>query len=175
VSQLPDKDMSSMSSQQMMARLLVCMGGRAAEELIFGDDHVTSGAESDFAQATNLAEAMVTRYGMSEKLGRVVYERESQSPGTRTIIEQEIKLLLDESYEKARSVLRSHEKELHSLAAALLDRETLRGEEVRLAAEGRLPALSEACGAKSSVVVPDNVTKKSVLDAPAAADSAAAQ
>jgi ATP-dependent metalloprotease len=175
VSQLPDKDMSSLSRQQMMARLLVCMGGRAAEELIFGDEHITSGAESDFQQATNLAEAMVTRYGMSERLGHVVYERESQSPGTRSIIEQEIKILLDGSYEKAKSVLRAHEKELHNLAAALLDRETLRGDEVRLAAEGRLPALEKVIGNEPSAAVQGNVTGKAVLDVPSTAGSAAPQ
>lgn len=168
VAQLPEKDMTSMSRQQMIAKLLVCMGGRAAEELIFGEDHITSGAESDFAQATNIAEAMVSRYGMSEKLGKAVYERESESPETRSIIEQEVKSLLDDAYSQAKSVLKAHEKELHNLAAALLDRETLRGDEVLLAAQGKLPRLAAAVQPKPSITKPKGMTNPGVLDAPSA-------
>jgi ATP-dependent metalloprotease len=131
VAQLPDKDMTSMSRKQMLAKLDVCMGGRAAEELIFGPENVTNGAESDFEQATELAEAMVTRFGMSQKVGHMAYDTEREVHGEMLhIVEREVKQFLDESYQRARQVLLTHEKELHRLAAALLERETLNREEI---------------------------------------------
>lgn len=138
VSQLPSKDMTSMSKRQMLAKLDVCMGGRAAEELIYGKEYVTSGASSDFQQATELAEAMVTQYGMSEKLGHVIYDKVNESTATRALIEGEVKRLLEESYGRAMGVLKKHEAELHRLADALIMHETLTGEEVRLAIRGDL-------------------------------------
>lgn len=175
VSQLPDKDMTSMSRQQMLAKLDVCMGGRAAEELIFGRDHITSGASSDFELATKLAEAMVTRYGMSDMLGQVVYEKQTESTETRALIESEVKALLDGAYQRAIDLLTARKSELHNLAAALLQRETLNGEEVKLAAKGQLPALvvsgQGASGkAQSKPVGVDS--NPGVLDAPAAARDA---
>ncbi len=174
VSQLPETDMTSMSRQQMLAKLDVCMGGRAAEELIFGADHVTSGAESDFSQATQLAEAMVTRYGMSEKLGKVSYDKQSESPETRARIEAEVKQLLDDSYTRAKKLLVTKQKELHNLAGALLEYETLTGDQVRLAAQGTLSALLEKERASSTkltakVRVDPILTSdpdRNVLDAP---------
>lgn len=146
VAQLPERDQTSMSRHQMLAKLVVCMGGRAAEELVLGKDFVTSGAQSDFAQATRLAEAMVTQFGLSPSgsLGHMVYNRETESPETRNLIEREMKSLLDTAYESAMSLLRLHEAELHNLSRALLDRETLTGEEVRLASRGMLSDLSHS-------------------------------
>lgn len=141
VAQLPDKDESSMSRRQMLARLVVCMGGRVAEELVMGSDKVTSGAQSDFAQATRLAEAMVTQFGLSERLGPMVYERDTESPETRALIEAEMKCLLEAAYKRATTILSERSADLHNVARALLDRETLTGEEVRLAAAGKLPPL----------------------------------
>ncbi|GJQ10971.1 hypothetical protein GpartN1_g2762.t1 [Galdieria partita] len=131
VSQLPEADMTSISRRQMIAKLAVAMGGRAAEELIFGDDNVTSGAESDFSQATKLAEAMVTRYGMSDRIGKFVLERENESPEMRSLIDSEMKKLLDEAYHHAKQVLTEHKEELHRLAKALLEKETLTADEVK--------------------------------------------
>lgn len=138
VAQLPARDMTSMSKAQMIAKIDVCMGGRAAEELIFGAEQVSSGASSDFEQATQLAEAMVTRYGMSEKLGMVVYDKERESGETRAIIESEVKRIVDESYTRVKRLLKSREQELHRLAEALLKYESLTGEQVRLAVRGEL-------------------------------------
>jgi len=73
VLQLPERDKLSMSYEQMTSRLAICMGGRVAEELVFGKDKITSGAQSDIEQATKLARAMVTRWGFSEELGTVMY------------------------------------------------------------------------------------------------------
>ncbi|CAN8069845.1 unnamed protein product [Agarophyton chilense] len=138
VAQLPEKDMTSMSKAQMVAKIDVCMGGRAAEEMIFGEEKVTSGASSDFEQATQMAEAMVTRYGMSEKLGMVVYDKERESGETRAMIESEVKRILDDSYARVSKLLRNKEKELHRLAEALLKYESLTGEQVTLAVRGEL-------------------------------------
>ncbi|KAI3933758.1 hypothetical protein MKW92_051870 [Papaver armeniacum] len=93
VAQLPDKDETSISRKQMLARLDVCMGGRVAEELIFGESEVTSGASSDLQQATSLARAMVTKYGMSKAVGLVAHNYDdngkSMSTETRLLIEEE--------------------------------------------------------------------------------------
>uniref|UniRef100_A0A7R9VRD6 AAA+ ATPase domain-containing protein n=1 Tax=Chlamydomonas euryale TaxID=1486919 RepID=A0A7R9VRD6_9CHLO len=101
VSQLPEEDATSISRKQMLARLDVCMGGRVAEELIFGDDDVTSGASSDLKQATSLARAMVTKYGMSDKVGHVSLDYEddgrSMSSETRAAIEAEVRTILQVS------------------------------------------------------------------------------
>lgn len=98
VTQLPDEDQTSMSRKQMLARLDVCMGGRVAEELIFGEDDVTSGASSDLKQATALARAMVTKYGMSNKVGQVSLDYEddgrSMSSETRAVVEEEVRKLV---------------------------------------------------------------------------------
>eukprot|EP00189_Rhodosorus_marinus_P009554 CAMPEP_0184741914 /NCGR_PEP_ID=MMETSP0315-20130426/4911_1 /TAXON_ID=101924 /ORGANISM="Rhodosorus marinus, Strain UTEX LB 2760" /LENGTH=729 /DNA_ID=CAMNT_0027212471 /DNA_START=255 /DNA_END=2444 /DNA_ORIENTATION=- len=161
VSQLPEKDMTSMTRTQMLARVDVCMGGRAAEELIFGADNITSGAESDFDQATKLAEAMVTRYGMSERLGQVVYDRseENLSGETKATIDSEVKRLLDESYARATALLKNHEKELHNLASALLAEETLNGEEVMLAAKGLVKKVAkETVPAEVPLRAPEKAT-----------------
>ncbi|PXF50068.1 ATP-dependent zinc metalloprotease FTSH 5, mitochondrial [Gracilariopsis chorda] len=141
VAQLPARDMTSMSKAQMIAKIDVCMGGRAAEELIFGAEQVSSGASSDFEQATKLAEAMVTRYGMSEKLGMVVYDKERESGETRAVIEGEVKRIVDESYTRVKRLLKRREQELHRLADALLKYESLTGEQVRLAVRGELREL----------------------------------
>jgi len=131
VAQLPNHDMTSYSRRQMLAKLDVCMGGRVAEELIFGSENVTSGAESDFDQATKLAEAMVMRYGMSERIGHVVHDKAEESSETRAVIEAEVKKLLEDAYARAKAVLTSHQRLLHKLAGTLLERETLTGDEVR--------------------------------------------
>uniref|UniRef100_A0A0E0JKC0 AAA+ ATPase domain-containing protein n=1 Tax=Oryza punctata TaxID=4537 RepID=A0A0E0JKC0_ORYPU len=135
VSQLPEKDQTSLSRKQMLARLDVCMAGWVAEELIFGDSEVTSGASSDFQYATKMARAMVTKYGMSKQLGFVSYNYEddgkSMSSETRLLIEQEVKSLLENAYNNAKTILTKHSKEHHVLAQALLEHETLTGAQIK--------------------------------------------
>lgn len=135
VAQLPDKDETSVSKRQMLARLDVCMGGRVAEELIFGENEITSGASSDLQQATSLARAMVTKYGMSREVGVVAHNYDdngkSMSTDTRLLIEKEVREFLERAYGNAKSILTTHNKELHALAGALLEHETLTGSQIK--------------------------------------------
>ncbi|KAF5831911.1 cell division metallo proteinase protein [Dunaliella salina] len=135
VTQLPEDDATSMTRRQMLARLDVCMGGRVAEELIFGADDITTGASSDLRQATALARAMVTKYGFSSRLGQVSLDYDdngaSMSSETRSIVEAEVKKLLSEAYERSSTLLKQHARELHALASALIESETLSGEQIK--------------------------------------------
>ena len=111
----------------------VTMGGRVAEELIFGVDQVTTGASSDLRQATRLAREMVTKYGFSDKVGLAStdYSDYGLSHDTRQAIEEEVKRLLGEANARATKLLKKHEKDLHMLAKKLLDKESLTGAELR--------------------------------------------
>jgi ATP-dependent metalloprotease len=131
VMQLPDGDQTSMSRKQMLARLDVCMGGRVAEELIFGEENVTSGASNDLMQATRLAKAMVTKYGFSDKVG-VMYvdDKAKVGGGTTKDIDDEIRALVQASYARAYQVLDSHKKELELIANGLMEYESLSGGEI---------------------------------------------
>jgi len=134
VHQLPLKDVVSVSVQQMRAELDVCMGGRVAEEIIFGADHVTGGASSDIRRATQVAQQMVTTYGMSDKVGPIYYDidhRADLSPETRAAIDNEVKRLLEESQARATQLLTNHKAHLHKLANKLLEEETLTGDQIR--------------------------------------------
>ena len=111
------------------------MGGRVAEELVFGPDNVTSGASSDIMQATRIARAMVTKFGFSEQVG-IVYHggatgEEHASDETRANIDAEVKKLTDAAYQRAKALLMKHSKQHQLLAQTLLEYETLTGEEVR--------------------------------------------
>ncbi|KAI9908604.1 hypothetical protein PsorP6_016626 [Peronosclerospora sorghi] len=132
VSQLPEGDQTSISRKQMLARLDVCMGGRVAEELTFGEDEITGGASSDIQQATNVARAMVTKYGMSEDVGLVFHDLRGNdtSAMTRKTIDDEVKKLCDASYKRAKNILVSKHADLEKLAKALLEYETLSGAEI---------------------------------------------
>ncbi|XP_034428859.1 ATP-dependent zinc metalloprotease YME1L1-like isoform X2 [Hippoglossus hippoglossus] len=138
VSMLPENDRWSETRAQLLAQMDVSMGGRVAEELIFGDDYITTGASSDFDGATKIAKMMVTRFGMSDKLGVMTYgDVTKQSPETQAAIEQEVRVLLKDSYERAKNLLKTYSKEHKKLADALLAHETLDAKEIKLVLEGK--------------------------------------
>ncbi|KAM7490546.1 hypothetical protein LguiA_033467 [Lonicera macranthoides] len=175
VAQLPDKDETSVSRKQMLARLDVCMGGRVAEELIFGESEVTSGASSDLQKATELARAMVTKYGMSKQVGVVTHNYDdngkSMSTETRLLIEQEVRELLERAYNNAKTILTVHHKELQALANALLEHETLSGSQIKA-----LLARVNSGQPQQHLVVPQSTSQSSPVppSTPNAAASAAA-
>ncbi|KAI3375243.1 hypothetical protein L3Q82_021739 [Scortum barcoo] len=138
VSMLPENDRWSETRSQLLAQMDVSMGGRVAEEIIFGHDNITTGASSDFDSATKIAKMMVTRFGMCEKLGVMTYtDMTMQSPETQAAVEHEVRVLLKESYERAKALLKSHAKEHKNLADALLMYETLDAKEIQLVLEGK--------------------------------------
>jgi cell division protease FtsH len=142
---LPEKDRMTFSKQYCVANLASLFGGREAEVLVFGTNNVTSGAQGDIQQATRLARAMVMEWGMSEKLGRVRYNGNEQeiflghsvaqsrniSEQTANLIDSEVRDLIEQGEQSARRILSENEKQLHALADALLEHETLSGDEVR--------------------------------------------
>lgn len=141
VMRLPEKDKLSLTRGKAKADMAVAMGGRVAEEMIFGHDMVTSGASSDIKMATNLARAMVTQWGMSDKLGPLDYTTEHDSghimaqknisDTTANTIDSEIKKLVEEGYKLAEEILKTHNDQLEIIAQALLMYETLTGDEIR--------------------------------------------
>ncbi|KAF5772267.1 putative AAA+ ATPase domain, ATPase, AAA-type, core, peptidase, FtsH, peptidase M41 [Helianthus annuus] len=130
VTQLPSNDETSVSKKQLLARLDVCMGGRVAEEIIFGSDYITTGASSDLQSATEIAQYMVSSYGMSDAIGPV-YLKERPGSEMQARIDAEVVKLLKDAYARVKSLLKKHEKSLHALANALLEHETLNAEEIK--------------------------------------------
>ena len=144
VMQLPEKDEVSQTREQLHAQMAIAMGGRVAEELIFGDDKVTTGAVSDIEQATKRARAMVMRAGLSKELGPVAYgeneeevflgrsvaRQQNMSEETAKKVDAEIRKFVEKGYERARKVLTEKIDDLHKLAKALLTYETLTGKEI---------------------------------------------
>ncbi|SEL00401.1 membrane protease FtsH catalytic subunit [Sphingomonas palmae] len=165
VMRLPERDSYSYHRDKMYANLAVAMGGRVAEEIIFGYDKVSSGASGDIQYATGLARDMVTKWGMSDKVGPVEYaqpEGESflgysssqpvrMSNSTAQLIDDEIKGIVEGGLSRAKQVLSDHIDQLHSLAGALLEYETLNGEEIKRLIAGEDIGRSEP-GAKTVVV-----------------------
>ncbi|MEM8813781.1 MAG: ATP-dependent zinc metalloprotease FtsH [Pseudomonadota bacterium] len=153
VMQLPERDQLSMSLEQMTSRLAVLMGGRVAEEMIFGKDKVTSGAASDIQQATKLARAMVTQFGFSDELGTVLYgdnqeevflghsvaRQQNISEQTAQKIDAEVRRLVEEGLSEATRILNERRDDLEALAQGLLEYETLSGDEIRNLLDGKPP------------------------------------
>jgi cell division protease FtsH len=150
VMSLPENDRLSHSKSWLLSKLVMAMGGRVAEEVIFGADKVSNGASSDIKQATDIARRMVTEWGMSDTLGLIAYGDNSQevflghsvtqnknvSETTAREIENEVKRFIDNAYNRAKQILTENIEELHRLAKGLLEYETLSGEEIRTVLRG---------------------------------------
>jgi cell division protease FtsH len=147
---LPERDKYSQSKKEMEARLVMAFGGRVAEQIIFGEENVTTGASGDISMATSMARRMVTEYGMSEKLGRVRYSANEQevflghsvtqtqnmSEVTANTIDSEVRRIIETAEAKARVLLTKGIDDLHKLAKALLEFETLSGDDVKALLRG---------------------------------------
>jgi len=142
---LPEEDRYSISRQRLVSQLTSLFGGRAAEELIFGKDSVTTGASNDIERATEIARNMVTKWGLSDKLGPLSYSKDEEeiflgrsvtqhkqvSDTTVNIIDQEVRQIIDQSYDEANSILKSNIKRLNKMAEALIKYETLDEEQIK--------------------------------------------
>jgi len=158
VMRLPERDHLSVTREKLQADLAVAMGGRIAEEVIFGHDKVTSGASSDIAMATKMAKAMVTRWGMSEKLGPLAYHENEEevflghsvsrqqnlSEETQRQIDDEVRRIVEEGYSTAKKLITENIDQLHSIARGLLEFETLSGDEIKGILKGVTPVRDRA-------------------------------
>ncbi|MDB2324709.1 ATP-dependent zinc metalloprotease FtsH [Alphaproteobacteria bacterium] len=150
VMRLPEGDRISLARDKIYADLRVACGGRIAEDIIFGEDKITTGASSDIRMATDMARRMVTEWGMSDKLGFLAYSADEQevflgrsvsqqknvSDATASIIDGETRRIVDEAYNDATKILKKNSKELERLAQGLLEYETLNGDEIDIIVEG---------------------------------------
>ena len=140
VMKLPERDQISQTRQQLHANLAIAIGGRVAEELVFGHDKVTTGAQSDIENATRTARNMVTRWGLSDKMGFLAYsdsQQEHLSDKTAEAIDLEVRRLVEENYLFVTKILQEHMADLHMLAENLLEYETLSGKEINQLLEGK--------------------------------------
>jgi len=154
VMRLPERDQFSMRVDQMKAHLVIATGGRIAEEMIFGKDKITNGAASDIQMVTSLGRKMVTEWGMSQKLGNLRYNNDSEevflghsvaqsknlSDSTAKIIDEEVRFLADEADKICRKILQDNIEELHIVAKGLLEYETLSGDEIKDLIKGIKPS-----------------------------------
>ena len=155
---LPERDQISQNYEQLIAMLAIAMGGRVAEELIFGHENVTSGAASDIQQCTRVARAMVTQLGFSDKLGTVAYAEPQQeqflgysasrppalSEATQQLIDAEVRRYVQDAYDTATRILTEKREQLEILAKGLLEFETLSGDEMKGLLEGKRPVREDA-------------------------------
>ena len=157
VMRLPEGDRVSMAKDKLYADLRVACGGRIAEEMIFGSEKVTTGASSDIRMVTDITRRMVTEWGLSEKLGFLAYEANEQevflgrsvsqqknlSDDTASIVDKEIRRISDEVYKDAEKILKKYSKQLKKVAEALLEYETLNGEQIKNICKGLKVSLSK--------------------------------
>ncbi len=150
VMRLPEGDRLSMTLEKMKADIAVAMAGRVAEEIIFGTEKVTSGASSDIKMATSMAQAMVTEWGLSDKIGPIFHGKSNEdmyasggsgdkgrSQKTSEIIDDEVKRIIQEGYDFAKHILTTHLDQLHTLAKNLIERETMSGQEIKNLLSGK--------------------------------------
>ncbi len=145
---LPERDQLSVTYTKYKSQIAMAMGGRVAEELVFGKENVTSGAASDIQQVTKIARAMVTRFGFDEELGHIDYANEQQSylgsygggsnhsGMTQKVIDDKVRAIVNEGYETAKRILTEHRDDLERLAQGLLEYETLTGPENKRVMKG---------------------------------------
>ncbi|MGJ8562058.1 MAG: ATP-dependent zinc metalloprotease FtsH [Alphaproteobacteria bacterium] len=179
VQYLPERDQISQSRQEMIARMAMAMGGRAAEEIKFGYDKVTSGASSDIEHVTQIATSMVTEWGLSDAIGPIAYKNTDQqsfhpgigrgssiSPETAKLIESEIKRFVTEAHATATSILKKKKKDWVALSEALLEFETLSGDEItNLLSDGIKPKRQDNSGKPAVSAVPTTRKPKPIGDA----------
>ena len=185
VMRLPEGDRVSMARDKLFADLRVACGGRIAEELIFGEEKVTTGASSDIRMVSDVARRMVTEWGLSDKLGFLAYSADEQevflgrsvsqqknmSEETASVIDAEIRSIADGAYADATKILKKHNDQLELLAQALLEYETLSGDEIKTIIEGGTIVRGEddtpeAPRSKSRTGIPGGVRKPSTDQTP---------
>ena len=162
---LPTEDRYSYSKQRLESQISSLFGGRIAEELIFGPQYVTTGAQNDIQRATELARNMVTKWGLSEKLGPLTYSEDEGevflghsvtrhkmlSDGTARAIDEEIRNIIDLNYKRAEKLLRENIDKLHIMAEALIKYETIDSEQIDDIMAGKPPRPPKAAGAWSDM------------------------
>lgn len=150
---LPEEDRYSYSKRRLESQLSALFGGRLAEELIFGQEYVTTGASNDIERATDIARNMVTKWGLSEKLGPMTYgeedgevflgrsmaQRQEVSDETNKLIDQEVRAIIDRTYAAAKKVIEEHMNELHIMARALIKYETIDTNQIKEIMDGKEP------------------------------------
>jgi len=176
VVRLPEGDRISVAKEKLHGDLAVAFGGRIAEELIFGSDKVTTGASSDIKMATEISRRMVTEWGLSAKMGPVAYGENGQelflghsvtqhknvSEATAQKIDEEVRQIIDAAYDKAKKLIKANLNKLHAIAEALLEYETLSGEDIDILMKGRRLPRPEAVAstpARKRGSVPSSQTK----------------
>jgi cell division protease FtsH len=172
---LPEEDKYSISKSSLESNISTLFGGRIAEEMTLGADHVTTGASNDIERATEIARNMVTKWGLSEKLGPLTYseddgevflgrsvtQHKQVSDVTVHSIDEEVRKIVDRNYERAESILKEHEKKLHVMAKALMKYETIDMEQVKDIMEGRDPRPPEGWDDGDDSPPPKKKKKKS--------------
>ena len=172
--QLPEKDKYSVSQTALKTRLSILFGGRVAEEIIFGKEHVSTGASNDIQVASKIARRMVTQWGMSDKLGPISYDepdeevflgyslakRKNIADDTALQIDEEIKHVIMEAYERTRQILTDNRKELELLAQGLVEHETLSGDEIGLLLSGKTLSRKKQVKKKVRPTVPSTVSSE---------------
>jgi len=158
VTQLPERDQSSLSREQLVARLDVCMGGKVAEEQIYGADKTTTGVSEDLRQATRLARYMITECGMNDVVGPIYvkdYQDKQHSADLQRKVDEEVSKVLKDSYARVQILLKKHETDLHTLSRALMEHETLTLADIKRVLEGKPPERAAPTAATPEQLVMD--------------------
>ncbi len=179
---LPEEDRYSISGRNIRSQICSLFGGRIAEEMTLGIDNVTTGASNDIQRATQLARNYVTKWGLSEKMGPLMYDEDdgevflgmsaasnskSHSPDTAREIDQEVRTLIDNCYSESKVLLKKHEDKLHTMAEALMEYETLSSEQIDDIMAGAKPRVSKDQNEGPSTKSDDSSSDESPIGGPA--------